>query len=681
MQPGREEAEAVGGAGTDRRVSLRRLDDLVTQVAVAFMPATAATLQATLEETLRELAEFFNVDTSFLRHNDFERDVTVLVAEWPIREHIPTPDPLGVVPFGVDPVFDATRTLADVFVIRPTPSSESYQERVQQGAGVDEVSMAMVPLIRGTVTDGVLGFIKFGDRPWDVAETNALQAVASLIVQLQARVEAEERLLFQAFHDELTNLPNRRGLLQELERRREIVPHRSTVLLFLDLDRFKTINDSLGHAAGDRLLTAVAERLRAAEGDEGFVSRLAGDEFVLLVDGDSGRVPLEIAEELLHTVSQPIDVAGHHITRVASIGIASSSASATDDDLLTQAEAAFRLAKRQGGNRAVVFDARLRAEVKERSDIEVLLRAAIDDGNLLLHYQPEIDLRTGQLLAVEALVRWNHPERGLLAAGSFITVAEESGLIIDLGQWVMAEACRQMAVWRVQFPTLRMMMRVNMSPAQLTSRNIVSLVADRLKENGLPGHLLCLEITEHAVMQDIEQSVRTLLELKALGVHLAMDDFGTGFSSMAQLKNLPFDTLKIDQAFVAGLATDHGDRAIVDATVRLATSFGLDVVAEGVETVELVCQLLALGCNRAQGYLLSRPKPPAELNAVLARGGLDPATFTDSTTAAGPGQNERKADPRRNPGDPPLAAGIDQRRLASVSPSISISSLRTSSDT
>ena len=422
------------------------------------------------------------------------------------------------------------------------------------------------------------------------------------------------------------------------------------MLLFLGLDRFKTINDSLGHGAGDRLLAAVASRLQSAEGDDGFVSRLAGDEFVLLLDGSSRRVPLEIAEELLGKVAQPIDIAGHHITRAASIGIAvSSSASSAEEDLLTHGEAAFRLAKRQGGNRAVMFDEQLRADAKERSDVEVLLRAAIDEGDLLLHYQPELDLRTGQLLAVEALVRWDHPRRGLLAAGSFITVAEESGLIIDLGRWVMAEACRQMSAWRVEYPELRMMMRVNMSPAQLTSRNIVSLVADRLEENGLPGHLLCLEITEHAVMQDVEQSVRTLHELKALGVHLAMDDFGTGFSSMSQLKCLPFDTLKIDQAFVAGLGTDHGDRAIVDATVRLATSFGLDVVAEGVETVELVHHLLALGCNRAQGYLLSRPKPPAELAAILAGGGLDPTTFTTTGPVASTGEAPARPAPTNQP--------------------------------
>jgi EAL domain-containing protein (putative c-di-GMP-specific phosphodiesterase class I) len=241
-----------------------------------------------------------------------------------------------------------------------------------------------------------------------------------------------------------------------------------------------------------------------------------------------------------------------------------------------------------------------------------------------------VDLRTGQLLAVEALVRWNHPQRGVLPAGSFITVAEETGLIADLGRWVLTEACRQMAVWRKQFPLLRITMRVNVSPAQLATRNIVHLVNDCLVKNDLPGRLLCLEITEHAVVQDVQQTVDVLHELKALGITLAIDDFGTGYSSMSQLKHLPVDALKLDQTFVAGLGIDVGDRAIVDATVRLAQSFGLEVVAEGVETVDLVDELLKLGCHRAQGFLLCRPQPAAELESLLEYGGLHPSTFRRS---------------------------------------------------
>jgi EAL domain-containing protein (putative c-di-GMP-specific phosphodiesterase class I) len=269
----------------------------------------------------------------------------------------------------------------------------------------------------------------------------------------------------------------------------------------------------------------------------------------------------------------------------------------------------------------------LRTSVEQRADTELLLREAIDHVGLMLYYQPEIDLNTGRLLAVEALVRWVHPQRGVLAAGSFIGVAEETGLIADLGKWVLAEACRQMAIWRDRYPMLRLVMRVNISPAQLATRNIVDLVKECLEENQLPGRLLCLEITEHAVVSDVDRTVQVLHDLKALGVTLAIDDFGTGYSSMTQLKRLPVDVLKIDQTFVSGLGIDEGDRAIVDVTVRLAKSFGLEVVAEGVETVELVHELLELGCHRAQGFLLCRPKPASDLELILVKGGISPATF------------------------------------------------------
>ncbi|MCU1380253.1 MAG: hypothetical protein JWN29_3236 [Acidimicrobiales bacterium] len=614
----------------------------MTRIAAAFMPVSASSLQESLEGTLAMMAEFFDVDTSFLRRNDFDRDLSVLIAEWPRRDPIPDPDPLGEVPFAADPVFGATRDLAEPFVLRPATSDDAYQERVEQASGVGQVSMAMVPLILNGVTSGVLGFVKFGDRPWEVAETNALQAVASLMVQLQARVAAEEQLQFHAYHDELTNLPNRRALLEELDRRLGHDGQR-TALLFLDVDRFKSMNDSLGHGAGDRLLITMAERLAAAVATGDFVARLAGDEFVVLLHvPEAGIDVLEVAGRLLELLGEPIEIAGHQITRTGSIGIAEGRpGGAKTDQLLGQADAAMRVAKAQGGNRAVVFDRDLRSVAQERSDTEILLRTAIDGGGLRLHYQPEIDLRTGELLAVEALVRWEHPQQGLVTAAQFITVAEETGLIVDLGRWVMAEACRQMAEWRERHPQRRFTMRVNMSPAQLATRNIVQLVAECLTGNGLPGRLLCFEITEHAVMQDVERSVQTLHELKSLGVSLAIDDFGTGYSSLAQLKHLPVDTLKIDRSFVAGVGVDGGDRAIVDATIRLAKSFGLDVVAEGIETQDVVQQLLVLGCYRAQGYLLCRPVPPAELEALLVRGGLDPDDFASPAPVPVPADAER----------------------------------------
>jgi diguanylate cyclase (GGDEF)-like protein len=612
-----------------------RLDDLVTRVAVELMPVTATSLNGALESTLRALLDFFEVDTSYLRRNDFVRGMSVLVAEWPARQDVPDPDPLGEVSFDADPVFAATRDLREPFVVRPASSPDAYQDRVQQGSGIDQVSMAMVPLVRDSTTIGVLGFVKFGDRPWGTSETNALQAVASLLVQLFARIDAEDRLQYHAFHDDLTSLPNRRALLDEIDRKQTEDGGSATALFLIDLDRFKAMNDFLGHGAGDRLLVSITGRLSKAMSPGDFVARLAGDQFVFLLDRPTDeRTVLAVAEDLLELVAEPIEISGHHITRTASLGIALGQVGSTGaDDLLGQADAAAHVAKTRGGNQAVLFDQALRDVVEQRSETELLLRNAIGNGGLLLYYQllyyqPEIDLRTGRLLAVEALVRWDHPQRGVLAAGSFIAVAEETGLIVDLGRWVMAEACRQMATWREQYPHLQFTMRVNMSPAQLATRNIVRLVADCLNDNHLPGRALCLEITEHAVMGDVEQAVRALEDLRALGVTVAIDDFGTGHSSMSQLKRLPVDCLKIDQTFVAGLGTDSADRAIVDATVHLARSFGLNVVAEGVETVEVVHELIDLGCHRAQGYLFSRPKPASELEPLLLQGGLDPATFT-----------------------------------------------------
>ena len=612
------------------------LDALVTQLAGEFMAATAATLQDTLERALQIMATFFDVDTSYLRRNDFDRGLSVLVTEWPHRQDVPDPDPLAEVRFDADPVFAAIRNLAEPFVLQPELQAGSYQQRVEEASGVGQVSMAMVPLLNGAATTGVLGFVKFGDRSWHVAETNALQAVASLIVQLQGRVAAEAKVQFHAYHDELTGLPNRRALLDELHRRVDVAPH-PTGLLFVDVDRCKVLNDSLGHGAGDRLLVAIAERMRLAVRPGDFVARLAGDEFVVLLDDISGEVMTSIAGRLVDVLGEPIDIADHQITRTVSIGSAIAAAGAEHrEELLAHADVALRQAKERGGNCTVAFDGALRDIGRERSSNEILLRKAINSGGLVLHYQPEVDLRTGELLAVEALVRWNHPDRGLLTAAAFIDAAEESGLIVDLGSWVMTEACRQMAAWRNRWPNRRFMMRINMSPAQLATRNFVELVADRLRDNDLPGRLLCFEITEHAVMQDVDCAVQTLQQLKTLGVSLAIDDFGTGYSSLAQLKHLPVDVLKIDQTFVAGLAEDGGDRAIVDATIRLARSFGLEVVAEGIETHDLVDQLLLLGCHRAQGYLLSRPKPPADLEEIIARGGIDPGILARPSPPAPP---------------------------------------------
>lgn len=616
-------AEAVGALvlfqeGFGARADL---DDLVVEIAGRLMPISGAEFGATLAWLLETIARQLGMDTVFYRRSDHLERVTILVDEFPRRIEVPVPDPLGTVHFDADPVFGQIETMREVLAIRPPEEDDAYRERVKEGSGVDNVSLAMVPLLYQQATTGVLGLVHFGDRAWPHDELNALRAIASLLAQVEARIEAEARLTYLASHDELTGLANRRGLLDHLQQR--LCEKRPTAVIFIDLDRFKTMNDFLGHGQADRLLSTLAQRLRTAVGPEDLVARLGGDEFIAVIDGNGGLLEAAaIADKLLGVISQPVHLGANTVSRTASLGIALAdlASGVTAEDLLGHADAALYSAKAAGRNRATVFDIDLRNAVQDRSETEVLLREVIDRDGLRLHYHPEVDLRTGRILAVEALVRWNHPDKGLLPAGAFITVAEESGLVVDLGKWVLGEACRQLSVWRAELPAQNLIIRVNVSPAQLASPSFYTLVADTLALSGVPPSCLSLEVTEHAVMMDVERSLALLGRLRALGVGVAIDDFGTGFSSMAQLKRLPIDTIKIDRGFVSGLGRDPADAAIIDSIVRLSTAFGLELVAEGVEVAQHVNRLLALGCWRGQGFGLALPAPADEIGALLVAG-------------------------------------------------------------
>lgn len=598
-----------------RLVRQRRLDELVTNVAIHLMSLAQEDMDRGIAWTLRELGTFFGVDTAFLRSNDHENGLSILVDEWPRRENVPDPDPLGVVPFSADPVFGATQYLRDPHVERPNPDNTDYQERVKDGAGVPEVAMAMVPLVKDGETKGVLGFINFGDREWYAEEINALQAIASLILHLQIRVEAERQLHYGAFHDSLTDLTNRRGLLEELERRLSDSDAGTTAVIFMDIDHFKTLNDVLGHTAGDQLLVATADRLRSVVAEGDLAARIGGDEFVVVLGGDIGpNEAYTAAQEILSIVSQPISCRGYNVGRTTSLGIALANPGALSaEKLVGHADAALYAAKANGRNNVVIFNDDLQADLDSRFDTELLLRRSIDHGDLVLHFQPEVDMRTGRTLAVEALVRWNHPTRGLLSAAEFITVAEETGLINDLGTWVVRDGCRQLSEWLEQRPDLDIELRLNISPAQLMNRDLVGLVADTLATYRVPGNRICVEVTEHAVMQELDRGLAALFDLRSLGVRIAIDDFGTGYSSISQLKNLPVDVLKIDRGFVSNLDTDPSDQAIVESIIQLARAFGLQVVAEGVETPAHVAELLKRGCHRAQGWLYSKAIPADEV--------------------------------------------------------------------
>ena len=602
----------------------RRLDELVSQVAERLMSASSRTRSDVLNWTTRVLAEFLDADVAFLRHNDHQRGLSVLVAEWPPRE-IPDPDPLGEVPFSADPVFEALKDLTAPFYLTPDSQPDTlddYLQRVERGSGVPLVAGAAVPLLREDSTWGVLGFLHFGLHAWTPEEIGALQAVASMLMQLQARIDAEERTEHIALHDDLTGLPNRRALLRELEVR--LAAQRPTAILFFDLDRFKVMNDFLGHASGDRVLTTIADRIRTSIRPNDFASRLGGDEFVILV-GDTGS-EMEVAAtayRLLDIIGRPIDFAGQEVSHTASIGIVLSTPGLKNGvELLGWADVALYAAKRQGRNQAVVFDEVLRESVSERSRTELTLREAIEGDGLRLHYQPEVDLRTGKLIAVEALVRWQHPTRGLLPASAFITVAEETGLVVDMGRWVFAEACRQLAQWLREYPQLPLVVRVNMSPAQFVISGLVEFVENCLRVHRIPGKSLCIEITEHAVLQEPEQTARILRGFQTLGVEVAIDDFGTGYASFSELKHLPVNFLKLDQTFVAGIDSDASDKAIVEAIIQLGRALDLGVIAEGIESFETIDKLLELGCHRGQGYLMSVPMSADDLSPVLRSGAV-----------------------------------------------------------
>ncbi|WP_299564894.1 EAL domain-containing protein [uncultured Mycolicibacterium sp.] len=601
----------------------RSLERLVTDVATQLMAANAATSVQVSQRVLGELVAHFGVDVSFLRYNDHRIRASRLVAEWPPRPPSDGPDPLALVYFAdADPVFAESEHGKKPMVFRPEPATDDYQQRIREGRAVPQTSMAAAPLVSGDVTTGVLGFVKFGDRHWTYEELNALEAIASLFAQVQARVEAEERLRYLAEHDDLTGLCNRRALLAHLDDRLQPGRPGPVWALFFDLDRLKAINDYLGHTAGDRFIRVLAERLREHVTGPNLIARLGGDEFVV-VPGEpmEAEAAMQLADDLRAVLHERVTVDGEVLTRTASIGVAPGVPGRdTTSDLLRRADQAVLAAKNAGGNQIMLFTDEMSLKSEFRNDIELHLQSVIENGALTLHYLPEIDMRTGRVLATEALVRWEHPTRGLLAPDLFIGVAESINLAGELGRWVMRTACAEFSSWRAAGVATDAVLRINVSPVQLVTDGFVESVADIMGEFGLPPRSVCLEITESVVVQDINTMRITLGELREVGVRVAIDDFGTGYSVLSHLKSLPVDTLKIDKSFVRELGSNPGDLAIVRAVIALAEAFGLGLVAEGVETENAATTLMEHGCHRAQGFLLSRPIAGEQMKALFAQG-------------------------------------------------------------
>jgi diguanylate cyclase len=600
------------------------LDQLVTAAAADLMAATAADHALISQHVLCDLVGHLEVDFGFLRHNDHTIHATVLVAEWPPRPDIPDPDPIGVVYFSdADSVFALAENQKAPYVARPEPEHADYQDRIESGRGLPTTSLACVPLLSGDLTTGILGFIKVGDREWLPEELNALQAIAALFAQLQARIVAEEQLHYLAEHDHLTGLLNRRSLIAGLDARLAKGQPGPVALVFVNLDRLKAVNDHLGHKAGDRFIEAFAQLLRDAADAPCAIARFGGDEFVIVPAGPMDALAAQaLAEQLQTRVHKRVEIDGETITRTVSIGVAVGEPGCDDaSDLLRRADQAVVSAKNVGGNTVAAFDPEMAEKYAIRNDIELHLEGIIesDNGALVLHYLPEFDMRTGAILGTEALIRWRHPTRGLLLPDSFMGVVESINLAGKLGRLVMRSACAQFSYWHERGLGRDVVLRINVSPAQLVTDGFVTMVAATLDEFVLDAGTVCLEITEHVVVQDIDTTHKTLAGLKEIGVQVAIDDFGTGYSALTYLKSLPVDALKIDKEFVRDLGTDEADMAILRQVIALADAFGLDVIAEGVETAVAARALIDLGCHRAQGFLLSRPLDRLAMESLLVQ--------------------------------------------------------------
>jgi diguanylate cyclase (GGDEF)-like protein len=444
----------------------------------------------------------------------------------------------------------------------------------------------------------------------------------------RARLQAEaiaEQFTRDALHDPLTKLPNRTLLLDRLGLALSRAGRLGSLVavLFLDLDGFKAVNDSLGHAAGDELLIQVAERVRGCLRPADTVARLGGDEFGILLEEVSDATEVHaVADRILDALRVPMTVQGKELVTGASIGVVLGASEEGAGDLLRRADLAMYVAKAGGKDRHVTFEPAMHATALARLELEADLRRALDEGTLDVHYQPVCELPTGRLARMEALARWRHPRRGLVPPAEFVPLAEERGLIVPLGQWVLRRACRETREWQQLHPGEPPLgVAVNLSAGQLRP-GLVETVAEALGESGLAARCLTLEITESLLMDESATSLGYLTELKALGVRLAIDDFGTGYSSLGRLRSLPIDELKIDRSFVADIAPGATGGPLVTAVTAMARALGLEVVAEGVETFEQLRFLLGRGCDAVQGYLVGRPVPASTIRRLLA----DPAS-------------------------------------------------------
>ena len=563
----------------------------------------------------REIAELAGAsDAAMRRMADSERRFRTIFERAPVGMVITGPDRR---------VVTANATLGAILGERPDritgrPLGDLLPADVDPDAG-DAV-----------VHHGRLG--RDGDAPLEV-EVSAVgyrapdgePRLIGVVEDVTDRRAAADRLEFLATHDSLTGLPNRDRFTNRLEALLAEPDGGAVAVAFLDLDRFKVINDSLGHAVGDQLLVVLGGRLAEAVGDEGMVARFGGDEFTLLLTPEDEGALARCVERVRTAVSEPVElVHGERFHPTVSIGVTTARSGSTADRLISEADAAMYRAKEGGRNRAEVYVASSRRQARVTLRLIDELHRALERDELEVHFQPVVDARSGMTTAYEALLRWRHPERGLLLPGHFLDVAEESGLIVRIGEHVLRSACARAAAWRPRPDGIGTSVSVNVAARQLAEPGLAATVADALATTGLPADRLWLEVTETAVMTDPRTAGQALRDLRSLGLHLALDDFGTGYSSLTYLKRFPFETIKVDRGFTSGLGVDQDDTAIVTAVVSLARSLGLFSVAEGVESPLQLAALRDLGCDLVQGFLLGRPEavPAVEQPAHAPEGGL-----------------------------------------------------------
>ena len=507
---------------------------------------------------------------------------------------------------------------------------------VSEAKSPDGVAYAVAPLITSEgMVIGTICVVDPAPHAWTHREIECLSDLAeSLVIEMElrsdltAKRETQEHLLYSTLHDALTGLPNRSLFTERLRhsmRRTARHPDDMFAVLFLDLDRFKDVNDNLGHFAGDELLRAVARRLEACIRPEDTVARLSGDEFAILLESisetsDAGRV----AERIEEALSFPINLAGAEVTTSASMGIVTSTMSHEQpEQLLRSADMAMYRAKAAGRARYEMFDRTMHSDALARLQLETDLRRAVELGEFRLHYQPLVSLRTGHVTGLEALVRWEHPVRGLVQPGDFIPVAEETGLIVRIGRWVLNEACRQLKIWQDAHPREEpLSMSVNLSVKQFSQPDLLDQLAHAVRASGIAPSSLRLEITEAALIDKGGAAMSVLEQIKAFGAQIFLDDFGTGYSSLIYLHRLPIDAIKIDRELVSTMDTDDRNLRLVRTILTFAQIIGVRAEAEGISTAEQLRELRALKCEHGQGYLFSAPIPHGAVDEVLT---ADPA--------------------------------------------------------